>query len=187
MGKQDNLISSALAHDDRAVFDRLFEMLYPKVKYFVLSMCHDEDEAENLTQDIFLKLWTKRERLRDIDNLDAYVFTVAHHEALNFIRHSLVLTTTPIDTTAKSQADSDDTERDMEYRQLLDMVYAEISRMPEKRRRIFMMSREDGLSNQEIADRLGISRRTVEAHISAALRDLRRVSYVLFLLSLWNN
>ena len=60
MGKQDNLISSALAHDDRAVFDRLFEMLYPKVKYFVLGMCHDEDEAENLTQDIFLKLWTKR-------------------------------------------------------------------------------------------------------------------------------
>ena len=183
MGKQDNLISSALAHDDRAVFDRLFEMLYPKVKYFVLSMCHDEDEAENLTQDIFLKLWTKRERLRDIDNLDAYVFTVAHHEALNFIRHSLVLTTTPIDTTAKSQADSDDTERDMEYRQLLDMVYAEISRMPEKRRRIFMMSREDGLSNQEIADRLGLSRRTVEAHISAALRDLRRLSPLLFLLA----
>lgn len=72
----------------------------------------------------------------------------------------------------------------MEYRQLLDMVYAEISRMPEKRRRIFMMSREDGLSNQEIADRLGISRRTVEAHISAALRDLRRVAPLLFLLGI---
>ena len=173
MGKQDNLISSALAHDDRAVFDRLFEMLYPKVKYFVLGMCHDEDEAENLTQDIFLKLWTKRERLRGIDDLDAYIFTVAHHETLNFIRHSLTLTMTPIGNAAVSRDSG--------------MVYAEISHMPEKRRKIFLMSREEGLSNQEIADRLGISRRTVEAHISAALRDLRRVSYVLFLLSLWNN
>lgn len=95
MSKQGKLISSALAHSDEAVFDRLFEMLYPKVKYFVLGMCHDEDEAENVTQDIFMKLWMKRERLHNIDNLDAYVFTVAHHEALNFIRHSLVLTTTP--------------------------------------------------------------------------------------------
>ena len=150
-------------------------------------MCHDEDEAENLTQDIFLKLWTKRERLRGIDDLDAYIFTVAHHETLNFIRHSLTLTMTPIGNAAVSRDSGDDTERDLEYQELLNMVYAEISHMPEKRRKIFLMSREEGLSNQEIADRLGISRRTVEAHISAALRDLRRVSYVLFLLSLWNN
>ncbi len=183
MDKQDKLIFSALGHDDETVFDYLFEMLYPKVKYFVLGMCHDEDEAENVTQDIFLKLWTKHERLRDIDDLGAYIFTVAHHEALNFIRHSLVLTMTPIDKAVVSQDSGDDTERDMEYQELLKMVYAEISRMPEKRRKIFLMSREDGLSNQEIADRLGISRRTVEAHISAALRVLRRLAPILFLLA----
>ena len=87
---------------------------------------------------------------------------------------------TPIGNAAVSRDSGDDTERDLEYQELLNMVYAEISHMPEKRRKIFLMSREEGLSNQEIADR-------VEAHISAALRDLRRVSYVLFLLSLWNN
>ena len=183
MGEQDYLISSALAHNDKEVFDHLFELLYPKVKYFVLGMCHDEDEAENDTQDIFLKIWTKRDRLRNIDDLDAYIFTVAYHETLNFIRHSLVITMSSIDKTVYSWESSDDTERDMVYQELLDMVYAEISRMPEKRRKIFLMSREEGLTNQEIADRLGISRRTVEAHISAALRDLRRLAPILFLLT----
>ena len=88
-----------------------------------------------------------------IDDLDAYIFTVAHHETLNFIRHSLTLTMTPIGNAAVSRDSGDDTERDLEYQELLNMVYAEISHMPEKRRKIFLMSREEGLSNQEIADR----------------------------------
>lgn len=165
------------------MFDRLFEFLYPKVKYFVLGLCHDEEAAENLTQDLFMKLWIKRDRLRDIENLNAYIFTTAHHSVLNYIRHTLKLPMQPIEKSLTNRDSDDNQERDIEYRELLEMVYAEIDRMPEQRRKIFLMSREEGLSNQEIADRQGISRRTVEGHISAALNVLRKLLPLWFILN----
>lgn len=180
---ENNLLSVALSHDDKAVFNCLFEKLYPKIKFYITGVCHDETEAENLTQNLFMKLWIKREQLLNIENLDAYIFTIAHHDALNFLRHSLTLSVKPIDDSVRALQDGEDEERSIEYKELLQRVYDEIDKMPLQRRKVFLMSRDEGLSNQEIADRLGISKRTVETHISTALKELRRLAPLFFLLN----
>ena len=72
------------------------------------------------------------------------------------------------------------------YEELYGFVMREISSMPEQRRRVFMMSRIDGMSNTEIAQHLGISKRTVESHISLAIATLKKILPVLFLLTLLN-
>ncbi len=182
LDREDSILARALAHDDREVFNCLFEKLYPKVKCFITGMCHDEEESENMTQNLFMKLWIKRDRLRSVDNISSYVFTMAYNESINFIRHSLTLTTLPIDSGAAEVGDSADLERDVEYRELIQKVRERIDRMPLQRRKVFLMSREEGLSNGEIASRLGISQRTVEAHISASLKELRKLIPLLFLL-----
>ncbi len=184
LDREDSILARALAHDDREVFNRLFEKLYPKVKYFITGMCHDEEESENLTQDLFMKLWVRRDRLKSVENISSYVFTMAYNESINFIRHSLTLTTLPIDAGTTDVGDGADLERDVEYRELIEKVRQQIDRMPAQRRRIFLMSREEGLSNREIAARLGISQRTVEAHISASLKELRKLIPLLFLIGL---
>ncbi len=181
LDKEDNMLASALAHDDREVFNRLFEKLYPKVKYFITGMCHDEEEAENLTQNLFLRLWAKRDRLKSVNNINSFVFTMAYNESINFIRRSLTLTTLPIDSGADEVGGDTDPQREVEYKELIEKVREMIDHMPLQRRKVFMMSREDGLSNREIAERLGISQRTVETHISMSLKELRKLMPLLFL------
>lgn len=119
-------------------------------------MCHDEEEAENLTQNLFLRLWAKRDRLKRVDNISSYVFTMAYNESINFIRHSLTLTTLPIDSNVKEIGGGADPQRDVEYKELIRKVY----------------------------DKIGISQRTVEAHISASLKELRKLIPLLFIFGL---
>lgn len=133
LDKEDNILARALAHDDREVFNRLFEKLYPKVKYFITGMCHDEEEAEKLTQNLFLRLWAKCDRLKRVDNISSYVFTMAYNESINFIRHSLTLTTLPIDSNVKEICGGADPQRDVEYKELIRKVYDKIDSMPVQR------------------------------------------------------
>ena len=172
--KTADLLVSAMADDGRKAFDTLFMQLYPKVKYFITGLCHDEDEAEDACQDIFMQLWIRRSQLAEIDDLSAYIFTIAHNEAIRIVKKSLRIQ--PIDATLTSRTGRAELLEEQVDCQLLEQkIMAEVSKMSEQKRKVFLMSRAENLTNQQIADRLGISRRTVETHISAALKDLRRM------------
>src|SRR3712207_8609368 len=73
----DTVLSIALTHDERKAFDMIFTRYYPRVKQFVLGFCGDEYEAENIAQDIFMKLWIQRDRIAAIETLDAYIYMMA--------------------------------------------------------------------------------------------------------------
>lgn len=173
---------SALAEGNEKAFDALFVEYYPKVLQFVMCFCHDKSEAENIVQELFMELWIKRERFIKIENLDNYLFISARNSAIHCVKQSLVY----CDDKLACDIQGNDVTGEMKlcYNELYDFIMSEIGSMPEQRRRVFVMSRVDGLNNSEIAQRLGISKRTVETHISLALEQLKKLLPIIGLLSI---
>jgi RNA polymerase sigma-70 factor (family 1) len=179
----EDFLISALSKGDEHAFDVIFVNYFPKIKYFVLNFCKDENMAENITQDIFLNLWVRKQSLADIKNFKAYMFTIARNAALHYLKDSLREMSTEVDDKIEDESAS---VVDNMYREELEaMINAAVNKMPEQRRRVFVMSRIDGLSNSEIAKTLNISKRTVETHISLALSELRKVLPLILILTLF--
>ncbi len=165
-------------------FQNFFRRCFPKVKNFAMMLLKSEDEAEDVAQDIFCRLWQQPEIwLGKGDGVDRYLFVMAKNAILNIFRHQQVHT--DFEEYARDRAIfaeliGNKPLDDIYYDEKVLMLELALERMPAKRRRIFIMSRFEELGNREIAEKLGISVRTVEHQIYLALCELRKVLLVLF-------
>lgn len=166
-----------MKNTDKPHFTDEFEQLYHcyagKLYNYVLKLSHGNKYlAEEITQITFLKVWERREYLGTPSLLTSYLFATARntffnvceHQAIEYVYFNYIL-----DTRSESDSSMED---DIDYRSLLDGLWALVAQMPPMRRRVFLMSRQYHLSNKQIAEELGISVSTVETHIMLALRFL---------------
>ena len=151
-------------------FEGFFLDYYPRVKGFINGLLQDAEEAEDLSQDIFMSLWQNRGNLKQIDNLDAYLFRIARNAVFRYIERSLLF------KNYQSRQLSDDNS-DLYEIELELIIAIAVERMPSQRRKIYQMSREQGISNENIARELNISKRTVENHLTQALADIRKILF----------
>lgn len=170
----------------KAEFEKMFYTLYPKVKCFLIKILKSESEAEDIIQDVFTKLWKHPELWCDERSIDSYIYSMARNKAFNIIRHKKVKKQYSEyrklkcrNTTSKFESSA---EKKMYAKEIALIVRMQLEQMPEKRRNIFKMSREEGLTNQEIAKKTGLSIRTVEHHIYLALKDLREILLIAILI-----
>jgi len=162
----------ALSRGDIKAFDTLFMSYFPKVKTFLISFLESEMESEDLAQDVFIKIWNARSRLSDVVNINAYIYRITKNTLYTYLKSkSLTVNLNDI----KESPTTEDIERIIYAEELQELIDVAVENMPEQRKRIFRLSRKEGMSNDEIADKLQISKRTVETHISAALSILRKV------------
>lgn len=172
----------ALAMGSRQAFQQVFSVFYPKVHAFALGFVKSEADADDIAQTVFINLWTKREKLQGVENLDGYIYTVAKHTALNFIASRRV--TIDIDCIAEPVTTGASPQEQIEtsdMKLLIDMI---VANMPPQRQTIYRMSREQGLNNDAIAEKLGLQKKTVENHLNLALGDIRKMLKILILLLL---
>lgn len=163
----------ALRKGDLNAFNQLFEKYNKKLYYFAKGYLRSPEDSEELVQEVFLKIWETRENLKDQLSFNAFLFTITYNAVLKHFRKAGRERKHLEQALLYSDKSSEDTSSFIEYSELLDITNEAIEKIPEKRREIFKLSRQTGLSNGEIAEQLQISKKTVENQIYQSLKFLR--------------
>jgi RNA polymerase sigma-70 factor (family 1) len=153
-------------------FNSLFNRYYTQIRNFLYYKSGNMELAEDLTQDAFMILWTKRENI-DPEKVKSYLFTIANNLFLNNVKHQKVVlkfNQQPVNT-----ASMETPHYLMEEDEFRDSLERAISSLPEKNRVVFLMNRIDKLTYREIADRLELSVKAVEKRMTKALQKLREI------------
>ena len=167
------LVRRIRAGDERAL-EVVFRAHYAGMASFVQRFVRSPDLAEELVQDVFLKLWTKREQLAEIETFRTYLFRAARNTALNYLRRAKLERRwreeqgTDDDPPTTFAADDETVEQEVAV-----AVQEAINKLPPRCREIFLLSRDGGLTYAEIARSLEISVKTVETQMGRALKSLR--------------
>ncbi len=162
-----------LADDDKSALDEFYNYYYPRLYTFAKKFLKVEDDINDILQDVFIKLWENRHSIKNVDTFNAWIFTVTKNAVITYFREKTKLIA--FESRVRDMATSEGYFADstIEYVEMKEKVELFIEQLPDKRRLIFKLSREQGLSNKEIAGQLGISIKTVEDHIMHAIRFLR--------------
>jgi len=167
---------------NEAEIAQLFSDYYESLHRYAFTLLRDDDEAKDAVQSVFLNLWEKREHIQINTSPKAYLFRSVYHESLNYIRKQDVLKKHHAHAVA-GQEDSQQqpfaSEEALFIREKIDKVLQEL---PPQCREVFVKSRAEQKKYSEIASELGIAVKTVEAHMSKALKLIRQVLRVFILL-----
>ncbi len=161
-----------LKKGDKKVFHEIFDTYYePLCRYCMLRIPSQED-AEEIVQDIFVKLWAKRHELGINLSLRAYLYRSALNKIINYGDHRKIRQIHQEHVLLHNNSANDAANPLLEH-EIQVLAAQAVDAMPEKRREVYLLSRQQGLKYNEIAEKLGVSVKTVEAHLSKALEQLR--------------
>ena len=171
----EHFLKSGLLERNEVVFDFVFQYYYSTLCAFAEVLTNDEMAAEDIVQDCFVRLWTRADEISIRGSLKNYLFTSVRNGCFDYFRHQKVKTKSFQFVSSGITIDEYNPESWLVESELQEKVEEGIAELPPRCQRIFRMSRFEGLKNQEIADALGLSKRTVELQITNALKALRKV------------
>ena len=162
-----------LQKGDVEAFDLIYEKYAPKLYGFTLKYLKSTEETEELVQSVFLKVWENHKILRKESSFKSYLFTIAYNEICNIFRRRSHLQKFFGEHLTKNSLTSNETEELIDYNSIREQVNLIIARLPERQKTIFLKSRQEGKTNKEIANELGLSAGTVDNYISESLKFIR--------------
>lgn len=167
---------------NKRAFEQVFKTYYSRLCLFALKYLGDEASAEEVVQDLFLRIWEKRHQIEIETSLKAYLYRAVRNSCLNELKHQQV----EQNYRAHQQQVADDYE-EMPDPELGQRIHQAIEKLPENHREVFTMNRFEGLRYKDIAEKLGISVKTVESYMTKSLKFLRKelVDYLPVVLALF--
>lgn len=170
----DNILEG-LKDGNHKAYESIFMAYFPKVKYYIKGFVKSVDIAEELTQNVFLKIWESRQSLViSVKGFESYVFTIAYRQTIDYIRSKQVRESFYNDQMIREQ-DTVCIEEEYIAEETMLLIKIAIEDMPEKRQKIYKLSRNEGIPNDKIAEQLNVSKRTIENQLSLAMKKIRDI------------
>ena len=166
-------IAKNLQRGCKASFEEIYKLYHGRVFGFCVKYGLDPSDAEEVTQEVFVKIWEARKQLDPERNIGSYILTIARNVAVDSFKAKIKEQATRRYQMSYLESGFNNVEESIDYQDLQETVKSVMMRIPEKRRTVFELSRIKGLSHKEISQELGISPKTVENHIALALQDFR--------------
>lgn len=167
-----------MAGGDEAAFREIFHEYNARLFPFVVKVTESEDAAREILQEVFLRLWLHRQQVAAMDNPAGWLYRVANNLALSHLRHKAVeyrhLKSYGMMQEMQAAQELNLTEMGIDARETEQMINEVIARLPEKRRKIYCLSRQEGLGLQEIAGLLHLSPNTVKNQLVTANRQVQQ-------------
>lgn len=168
----DQEAMALLRDNDKRALTVIFKKYWGRLYNSAFNLMKDSDSSEDVVQEIFIRLWERRETLRITATLRAYLYASCRYEVLRQIRLNKNVRSDVFDD-LENKVSTPAVYGNLEHREMIEQVDRIIDGMPDRCKEVFKMSRERNLSHKEIASELGISQKTVENHISKGLAILR--------------
>ncbi len=162
-----------LSKDNESALEVLFNYYYPRLYHFSKSFLKIETGIDDILQEVFLKIWHNRKNISSVSTFNAYIFTITRNLLLNELRSRLNNQKLKDQIQKLSIAEEYTSFEQMEYQELKEKVEEMVDELPERQKEVFILSRKEGLSHKEIAEKLGLSTKTVEYHITQAISFLK--------------
>jgi RNA polymerase sigma-70 factor, ECF subfamily len=184
MELENEAIGVLLAQRDETAFEQVFKTHFKRLHAYAFTILRDEEEAEEMVQQVFFKLWERNENLSLTGSVSAYLYRAVHNESLNYIKHQKVRSDHKLHVAYSMKNEVEHPEKKIQAGELEKKIHSALNELPEQCRTIFQMSRFDELKYREIAEKLGISVKTVENQMGKALKLLRAklVDFLIFIL-----
>lgn len=173
MEKDLKSLAVLLKQGNGDAFCELFKLYHTKIYFFCRHYHLCKEEAEEIVQETFMKLWLKREDIDVSCNIQSFIYTIAKNQILNAFKRKIYQKAAH--EYLSSQQSYYQMEQDIICNDLKKILDKAINGLPRKRKEIFNLSRNKGLSNKEIAEKLDISIKTVETQMRLSLQHLRQV------------
>jgi RNA polymerase sigma-70 factor (ECF subfamily) len=171
--EEDKLLLIQIAKGNKDAFNTLFRKYYQQLVRFALGYTHSGENAEELVQDIMVKLWEQAPALKIEVSLLAYLYTSVRNRALNQIKHEKVIKRYAEQRIAEEKQNQQVDENPVNLSYFRQQLLLALEKLPSRCREIFELAKFEGLSYDEIAQHLGLSAKTVENQMGVALKKLR--------------
>jgi len=170
----DSEIIRRIREGDQGQFELLFRSSYAALVKYAITLLKDRDAAEEIVQELFFRLWQDKQKIKIESSLTGYLFRSVHNRCLHYIDHLKVVARHSAEMAHNQEVSAENPSEILQHKELIEKITKILELLPERCARIFSMNRFDGLKYSEIAAKLSISVKTVEADMSKALKEFRK-------------
>lgn len=171
----DQELLHLISENDQKAFNRLFERYRNALFHYLQKITKSNETSEEIVLDVFMKIWTGRSILAEIDNFEAFLFRVARNKALDFLRwvQKSKLQQMELWNRMQDNLSCEPADTELSLAETNSIIQKAIEQLSPQRKLVFQMSREQGLTYEQIGKRLQISTHTVRNHLAASLQFIR--------------